>query len=510
MMPQALTGGQVLAIELGRRRLRAVLARRSRSGLAIERTLSEAVPAGLQGADSAPLGEWAAQRLQSAGLPRVRAIMALPRESFVLKRVQLPTDAAEELPGMTRLAVQRDLPLAPEATVIDFVPVKQDSGGTTVMAVALERKKLDAAESFSAAAGLKLERISLRCMGCAALLGSRGEDDSGGVLAIDVAGDAVEFSVIVGGSLRFSRSADLSEADDPITVAEAVITETRRTWLSFRASEDADPVGSVVVLGERLVAQRVAEAVREIVQLPSSILQHHPLVRGDDGAVGEFGSLAGLLLEPIIKAPLIDLTRPRQPADRAAQRRQYMLAGIALAIVAYGVAWTIGHREFARLQEREQDLKAKAEGALPEYYQFLRDQDRLHHLQQWEQIRVDWLAHAARLYQSAPQTGEVVFESWNGTLNTLGVQWDSAADRWSAPMEVRINIDGEAKNRAAADRMRNALVEDETYSTTSQGVEATSGRRLPHSFSFQLKTARPLPDARPPAPPPEEKAGGGA
>jgi hypothetical protein len=233
------------------------------------------------------------------------------------------------------------------------------------------------------------------------------------------------------------------------------------------------------------------------------------LVSGADGAVGEFGSLAGLLLEPVIKAPRIDLTRPRKPADRAAQRRQQVLAGIALAIVAYGIAWTIGHRQFVRLQERVKDFKAMADGALPEYYQFLRDQDRLHHLQQWERIEVHWLDHALRLYQSAPQTGEVVLESWNGTLNTLGVQWDSATDRWSAPMEVRIGIDGEAKNRASADRMRNALVEDETYSTTSQGVEATSGRRLPHSFSFQLRTVRPSPDASQPAAPPGEKAGGG-
>jgi hypothetical protein len=411
--------------------------------------------------------------------------------------------------------VQRDLPFAADAAVIDYVPVRREASATTVMAAAVEQKRLDAVRLAVEAAGCRLDRVSLRCMGCAALVArldtleagvssgsgaATGGSGGSGIFVIDIAGDTVEFSVVVDGTLRFSRAADLADADDPVTVAEAVITETRRTWLSYRAAEDTERVAQAIVLGDRGTAQRVAAAIGEIVQLPTETLTRHPRLRGGEADVSGYGSLAGLLLEPLADAERLDLLRPRKPADRAAQLRQLVLVGLAIVIVASGIAWTVGRRQFDAAQRNVDDLEQKANASTAEYYRFIRDSDRLRHLQEWEKINVDWLAHALHLQQAIPPPNEVVLDGWVGTLNTLGVEWEKNGDRWSAPMDIRIVIDGEASVRAAADRVRAALVEDESYQTTSREAESTSGKRLPHSFSYQIRTAQAVPPAQAPAP----------
>jgi hypothetical protein len=182
----------------------------------------------------------------------------------VLKRVRLPTVDARELPEMTRLALQRDLPFDADSAVIDFVRVERGAGSTTVQAAAVPQAALAAARQAARSAGLGVERISLRGTGCAALLGSFDAGGQGGVLAVDIIGERVEFSVVVDGAVRFSRAGELPPADDPAQIADAAVTEARRTWMSYRIVEDADDVRRAVVFGDPRVSELVAGSIGEI------------------------------------------------------------------------------------------------------------------------------------------------------------------------------------------------------------------------------------------------------
>ncbi|MHC5008991.1 MAG: hypothetical protein ACYTGF_16725, partial [Planctomycetota bacterium] len=108
-------GRNAIAIDIGRRRLRAVLADCDRNRVTIRQSLVEPVPDDLDVADARAVGTWAGQQLSAAGFPKAKAVIAIAREHVVQKRVRLPTVDARELPEMTRLAVQRDLPFYPDS-----------------------------------------------------------------------------------------------------------------------------------------------------------------------------------------------------------------------------------------------------------------------------------------------------------------------------------------------------------------------------------------------------------
>jgi len=126
-----------LAIEIGRRRLRALHAVHQRGVLRVKRILAEPFPKEIDREDVQALGAWVGATLREAKFPRTRAIVAMAREHVGFKRLTLPTTVDDELPEMTRLALRRELPVDAARAVIDFVPVRRDESSTTVLAVAV-------------------------------------------------------------------------------------------------------------------------------------------------------------------------------------------------------------------------------------------------------------------------------------------------------------------------------------------------------------------------------------
>ena len=242
-----MSSSPTIAIDLGRRRLRAVEAGLGAGSLRVRRVLVEPVPEDLDRDDAAALGRWAGRELSRARFSKAAATFAVSREHVVMKRITLRTAEADELPEMARLALGRDLPFDADEAVIDFVAVSGGASSTEVLAVAVPRRMLTFIRQMATAAGLDIVRISLRNMGTAALIGSlqgkdRAETPGFGVLVVDITGERVEFSVVVDGVIRFSRAGDLPSLDEPDRIAEAVITETRRTWMSYRIVGDSDDV----------------------------------------------------------------------------------------------------------------------------------------------------------------------------------------------------------------------------------------------------------------------------
>ena len=179
-----------LAIEIGPRRIRALLAGRERERLVVKRVLVEDVPGDVHVDDPAAFGAWIGAALRGAGLDRRRAAVAISREHVGLKRLTLPTLDRGELPDMTRLALRRELPFDAEHAVIDFVPVDRDDTRTTVVAVAVPAEVLERTRAVVAAAGLTIDRIGLRALGSLALLRSVPTGGDACVLAVDVTAGA--------------------------------------------------------------------------------------------------------------------------------------------------------------------------------------------------------------------------------------------------------------------------------------------------------------------------------
>ncbi len=210
-----MAGLSEIVIELGRRRLNVIYAGWEKDRLIVRRTISDDLPSDIDKDDPEEVGRWIGAKMSEADIPRDRVIIALSRQRVALKRLTLPSVNKVELPQMTRLAMQSELPFDPETAVIDFLPEKHDETSTTVLAVAVPQDVLEFARRMTAAAGLRLEGVSLRGIGAATLIGVMNgmmSPPPARVLAVDLAGENLELSVIDDGAIRFSRAAEIANA----------------------------------------------------------------------------------------------------------------------------------------------------------------------------------------------------------------------------------------------------------------------------------------------------------
>ncbi len=490
-----------IAIDLGRQRLRAVEAGLGAGSLRVRRVLVEPVPEDLDRDDATAMGRWAGRELSRARFPKAAATFAVSREHVVMKRITLRTTEADELPDMARLALGRDLPFDADDAVIDFVAVSGGASSTEVLAVAVPRQVLTFIRQMATAAGLDIVRISLRNMGTAALIGSlqhkdRAETPGFGVLVVDITGERVEFSVVVDGVIRFSRAGDLPSLDEPDRIAEAVITETRRTWMSYRIVGDSNDVRRAVVMGDRAISEQVAGSISEILAVETDVLAEHPLVDTDRLQMDSVWPLAGLLLEPQLGVESIDFQRPRRPPDIAGRRRRRVLVAGGLAVVVLGGGVTAARFDLGNVRREVASLESQQKLLATSFVRYGRDLYRLAHLQQWETVDADWLGHFAYIVTLAPPPDRLVLDSATGSLQFDRVRFDRTSKRFSAPRQLRIVLEGEAVDRLTADSFRGSLVNTEAYEISTTGLDASSGRRLPFAFSYHLKTT----DGSPPRP----------
>jgi hypothetical protein len=393
---------------------------------------------------------------------------------------------------MTRLAMQRELPFDAESAVIDFVPLSQQDHRTVVLAVAAPQQILDHAKEIARAAKLGVERISLRSMGSALILKHLGDEPRNAVLAVDITSDSIEFCVVEKGLVRFSRAAELATNVQPEDLAEAVITETRRTWMSYRLAEGSEEIRHVLVMGDPRVCVEAAEPLGEMLRVEAEVLNAHPLVEANGNDVTRVWPLIGLLLESGHGGQTIDFAHPRKAPDLAAQRRKRMLfAAGAILVLLFGL-WTFANRDLQKLESELERMQSLRGDLLPEFHRNRRDAAKLRHIEHWEAVQINWLDHLAQLAAMAPMDDlhppPIVLDSWRGQQRFTGVEFSRRSREWSAPMQVSITLGGEARDRRTADEFRAALVSAEVYATSSTGPDSAGGRRLPYGFAYRLQT----------------------
>jgi Tfp pilus assembly PilM family ATPase len=508
-----------LALEIGPRWLRALLGMQDGGRLRVGSVLEEPVPPAVDPDDAEALGAWIAGRLSSAGLRAGRVTLAVPREYVVLKRLTLPTVDTNELPDMTRLALQRDMPFDAGQAVIDFVVADRTDAHTTVIAVAVPESVRRRMRAIVEAAGLTLDRVGLRAMGSAALLTSLDAYRNECVLLVDVTAGGVEFSILEHGVVRFSRAAALdakperAEDDDgpapapaPEAVAESVITETRRTWMSYRIVEGASDVTRVALLGDPAVTSVAAPPIGAMLDAEARVIDDHPLITAGGAPMDRVWPLAGMLLETTLRKETIDFANPRRPVDRAARvRRRAVIAAGVLAVVLLGM-WTVARRQLGTLDTQLTKLEQRQSDLRPRYQRYQRDVFTLAHLRQWERVDVRWLEHMEALRSIMPPASDAVLDGWIGTLDFRGVRYDKTEKAWSAPLQLDIVVDGVARDRATADSVRAAFVDADGYRASSSGTDSAGGKRLPFGFTYRLTTS----DGAPATAAPETDEGGDA
>ena len=501
----------MLVIDLGRRRVRALHARAGGPGLRVENVLVADIPSSIDSEDAEPLGRWIGEQLKKAGIPRIKATFAVSREHVGVKRLRLPTVEPDELPEMTRLSMQREINFDIDGAIVDYLPIDKTETTTIVLAMALPNQVMDLTRRVAAAAKIGIDRVSIRSMGVAALLQADGSALTNPTLTIDITRESVEFNVINEELLQFSRAADL-HLDGPgqhhDEIADAVLTEAKRTWMSYRITEQAAEVNRALLLGDQQIASSISDSLQQTLAIDIELLTRHAMVDHGDHDMHSVWPLAGLMLRQIRGAATINFARPRRAPDRAAQQRMKALAGGGLAIFAIMAIAMYAFVDLTNLEQEADRLREEAGELQREIVYFQRDRDQEEHIWQWKEAEVDWLEHLKYLAELAPGRERLVLNTWTGVFEFGGVEWDRSSQEWSSSSAIRISVGGEARDRATADIFRESLVANELYRTSSSGADAQRGRRLPYGFTYTLRTSSGRPDADEESDDPDEEGDG--
>lgn len=517
-----------IVLEFDRRGLHAVEAIPRRGGPVVHASITATRPVAIDPEDPAEYGAWIGETLTAGGLKASRVLVALSRDAVVAKRLRLPTTVEEELPGMVQLALAREMPFDPETAAIDFVVVpstEEAPTSTEVLAVAAPDTALDAVRATVKAAGRRLAGVTLRSLGAARLAAFAGvghpdrsgdehpvssDDDAtaerhgpAGVtggdpqLLVDVGDRSVEIVLLSGGMPRLVRGAEIPTGLDDEQRSRVVTVETRRTWLAAAVSLDAE-LGGAIVLGPAGVAERLETELPSILHVPVSRVRPGDAVSpADDEAragLDAGGWPLAALLRPLPSGRGLDLLRPRRvAAPRQTLVRRVGLVAV-LVIVLGGIAFTMARQELETLRAELDELQGELAPLQNPIAELRRERVRRTHLNRWSQVDPGWLEHLAAIESRLPPPGDVVLDRISASLDFRGVRYDRRSKAWSSPFELGFAIEGECRDRVAAEAVRAAFVVDSAYSISSSGSDGRPGRRLPVRFTYGLRTG----DVQPP------------
>jgi len=509
-----------LIIALEPDRLAAVAGEATDRSISVGAWLDVSRPESVDPGDADAVGGWVREELASAGIDAKRAAFAAPRSGVVLKRLRfpLPEDGStDELASMVRLQMSRQLTVPSEDTVVDFVELaSRDAGTVEVLAGALPASRVEFVRRVARAAGLKLAGITLRTAGAAALLRDHVAARAGATLGVAIGRASAEFLVLDGVTMVHSRQADFPveshayrRREDDEALAEQIVVEAKRTWMTQRVAGDFDAIERVAVLGDGELARLVARRCEEELDLPAETV---PPPRGielpepsGDARFATLAPLIGVMSEPPER--LLDFASPAQAPDRAAQRRRRGLLVAAMVVVLAAFGWLGSDRALDGLKSDLSEAQDAESEARERYADYLVDDARASHLDAWLDAEPDWLAHIEAVNAQLPARGEALLDSIEGALGRADVVYTPSRrgtllpdDSWDINRRVLLPVAGSVHQREVATALRARLIEAGQYSVTSGSADT------PDRFDLDLATdaAAPAIEEQPERTPPAE------
>lgn len=485
-----------LCIDSSERSLRAIVVSVDGERATVERALAAQVPGEVDGNDTEAIARWIAETLRASAFPGggaiAETIVTLDREQATVRRLELPTDDPDELPDMARLAMQRETPIESGSLAVDIIPREIGATATTVLIAAAPESVVARARRIGEVVGHGSVVVGLRAFGVARLLrdarpqpAAGSSESSGAIAAFDSSGDTLELIVARGGEIIYSRGVRVADA-------AGAASEAKRSWMGYRFSQSDEALAAAFLFAPEARRAEFSASLDRALGTPLAPFTAGGSLRVAEGvdrdALGVAWPLAGLVLERVGDEETINLAAPRRAPDLAARRRLRLLAGVGVLVIAALVGWTVGNLSRARYKSEVEELTVDATAKLPSHFRFKRDAMKIEHLRAWSGAQPDWLEESRFIHQFAPDSTKVVLDSLSATLEASDVQYDRSK-RWKIVADLKVALTGEAKDRATADALRDALVENGRYTVTSTGADTEGGRRLASPFTYVLRGA---------------------
>lgn len=450
-MLSGLVENRILAVDWDEREVRVVHAAIRRSQLRVLAVQSFSIPDDVSPGNIAAFGKLLREFLDHERIGTRAVVATIPRDQATVKRLRgLPPAAPEDLPGVIAVQFARELSFPASQAAIDFAELIPDANQTTrsTLAVAVQREVVDDYVAILRAAGLKPERVGFRPfanrIAVNAVLGAGANQR---VLFVDVTPSFTEIDVIHEGHLVFARAASVqvprepgaagtaarsrpSEPEAPIRlsavlgggqrgselsdVVNSLVVEVVRSIEACRADDPGATITHVVIGGSTGVEERLAEALRDRLDLQAELF--NPAARfgwdADRGAAAcGFATGLGLVVgQADAKEPYFDFLHPKKmvtAAEKQLRKLPIAAAAAALLLLAVGVAYFSivwpKKQELAQWTRKLDDAR-KNESAMKDLRKLIEKMDGA------ESEQIVWLDELHDVLRCLPPVEEMVLD----------------------------------------------------------------------------------------------------
>ncbi|MBL8851481.1 MAG: pilus assembly protein PilM [Planctomycetaceae bacterium] len=425
-----------------------------------------------------------------------RALIVLPREVVVVRKLELPSVPENELPDLVRLQAATKLATPVDKLGLDYLPlsVHEEKTGLAVLLVSVEQERLQRIHDAVKAAGLEPAGCVTSSISVAELA-LRGVGATTGLkLVVYQHRQRLELSALLDRELIFSYSLTLPSIESAAH-AQPLMAELSRVVVAVRQAHHATDIERVLVIQEGEPDEPVLAVLRERFGERLHVLSPDEIGRGAmlDGAArpnASAAALGALAAEAHPLIPGVDFLRPRKAAAQADPlRRKKLIAGAAAGLLLLLAAGTY----YGKLSDKNNAI-ASLDKERNRITQLLAEPESkatlsaAQSINAWSAEVADPLTILSRFQSLLPGTDQLYFTSLRLT--------PQAGD-----IVGRLDGNGFARTRRHVDDFYQRLA-DAGYAVVSKPVTSSS-RNPDYPVAFELNVS-----VMPEQPAPRKVAGG--
>jgi len=426
-------------------------------------------------------GEWLKGELASRGFSAKPALVSLPRESVVVRPLELPNVPDDEVPDMVRLQAATKVTMGADQYLLDFIPLPPRGAETRdVLMTTVPTEVTQAITATLSAAGVEIAAIGVSSFNTGELVHHQMDAKTKAAsqlhLSVIKAGARVEVALLRGSCTLAASSTRVGSATDP---NKAISAEINRLRLSAQQLHGGLPISHVWVSPADADGQMLAQFLKD--KLNAEVTNFDPL--GGTGSIdqadrGYFATVAGHLLSfGGSQTESVNFLSPRKAAAKKDARRLKMIVaggGLALLLVT---AWWMVRQRVASIEEEAQfiaDSAAEIDAAVSKASAEIASADLMN---EWQNSRVSWLDEMEKMNDQLPGrdralVGKYVLTSASGNK------------------QAAVYMEGIARSRVEVNDFSDTL-EASGYSVNPP--EAESGGSDEYEMEFKLKADLPTP-----------------
>jgi len=340
-------------------------------------------------------------------------VVVVPRETVVVRQLQLPHVPVDELPALVgfQAAAKSSTPTA--AIAVDYVPLGPQGDGQAVIAAMLDSTRLQRMRDLLTRAKLQLVGLEVSPFLIAELVAR--EEEQGGTpdvptLIVSQSGDRVEISILDRRRLIATHAVWLPDGDAARHVSPLQM-EINRCLISLGQSHPGVEVDQVYLVEDEQADEAVVKVLQE--RFGAKV---HPLdlsLLGTPVPGKNRLSYAALIARGLAGSagiiPRVDLVNPRKPAEKPDHSRRYLAAGgTAAALLVSGAWWNFSSR-MADMESQIETLATEISSNKADVTNGKADLDAAKIISSWMEGDQNQLAAWDQIHQLLPGTDRLYF-----------------------------------------------------------------------------------------------------